>query len=300
MIDPRSAAIYSATVKAIGDVEKRFGWLKVVLGNKEIMSHAIWAQPAFSSHHFMMPKIDDRVLIFFESGSWNDVYWFGQRSDETVAPQEAIDGYPTSQVIKSISGHVVELNDKAGSEAIKIKSAPKNGKTHVISLNSASEEIVIAHASQKAKITIRQDGSIELISNAVTGNTKDVTLNTGNVKWTMGQRTEFVDVNQNRIQINDAAIRITDKKGNVINIGNVLTVTDKAGSQIKMEGGNITINAKGNLILNNGSNGVVRANDRATPHTHTVVAPPGGGPCTVSPAIISFPSRNVSRRTKAG
>lgn len=307
MDDMRSAAIYSATVLEIGKENERFGWVRVKMGNAEIISHGVWAQPAYSSHNFMMPVKGDQVFLFFESGSWNDPFWFGVRTKgnaetaERHDPQEAIDNYPTSNVIKSPSGHTIEMNDTEGKEELVIKSAPKEGTgQHIISLNTATEEIVIEHGSGKTKIVIRKDGSMELLSDAVTWKSKDFTLETGNVKWEAGEKLRIRDANQNQISMNRSSLTVRDKRGNVIKMDTNLTVTDRRGSTIKMSNGNIDINAKGVVKIQGGRSGVVRANDRATPHIHTVVAPPGGGPCTVSPAIVSFNASGVSKKVKAG
>lgn len=303
MDDMRSAAIYSATVLEIGAENERFGWIRVKMGNTEIMSHGVWAQPAFGSHNFMMPVVGDRVFLFFESGSWNDAFWFGQRlaAKDEDSPQEAIDGYPTSNVIKSPSGHTIEFNDTEGAEELVIKSAPKEGTgQHVISLNTATEEIVIEHGSGKTKIVVRKDGSVEFLTDAVTWQSKDFTLETGNVKWTAGEKLTIKDANQNKLTMSNSSLTIRDKRGNIVKMDTNLTITDRRGSTIKMSNGNIDIKAKGQVKLQGGRSGVVRANDRATPHTHTVIAPPNGGPCTVSPAIVQFSSTNVSKKVKAG
>ena len=306
MDDIRGAAIYSATVLEIGDKDKRFGWLRLRMGNTEIMSHGVWAQPAFGVHNFMLPKVDDRVFLFFESGGWDDAFWFGLRTkgnDEKAEqhdPQEAIDNYPTSNVIKSPAGHTVELNDTEEAEELVLKSAPKDGAQHIISLNTATEEIVVEHGSGKTKVVIRADGSVEFLTDAVLWQSKDFTFETGNVKWTAGEKMVIKDANGNEITLTGSALTIKDKRGNVVKMDNDLTIRDKRGSTIKMHNGNIDINAKGQVKINGGSQGVVRANDRATPHTHTVIAPPNGGPCSVTPAIIQFPATNVSKKVKAG
>jgi len=302
MKDMRSAAIYLATVVKIGEKATNFGRIKVVMDNKEIMSHPIWASAAGVMDNFWMPAVGDRVFIFFESGSWNDVYWFGFRyctyamTDPDKEPQSAIEGYPDSRVVKTKSGHEICFDDKVGSEKIQITTAIKDGKQHKVLLDTAAEQIVVEHSSGKAKITIKPDGSVDIITEDVNWISKHVQLQTGAVAWTFGKNMEIVDGEGNSVKITPNNIEIKDKHKNTILLQDGIKLTDKDGSTITMKGGKIQITAKGKVYLNGGSKGVVRAGDNAVPHVHVVVSP--HGPCSVSPALVKF--QKVSTTVIAG
>lgn len=294
MMDMRSAAIYTAEVKELGDKEKHKGCLKLVLRNKEIMSHAIWAKPAFDVDAFWMPSVGDLVFVFFESGSWTDAFWFGHRFGQGSEPVEVLEGYPNVRMLQTVSGHSVIFDDNPGKERLVLRSAPKDGRQHVIVLDTAADEIFIEHGAKKTHMRIKPDGSFEILSDAVTWTAKDMMLNTGRVKWVAGDVVEIIDANQNKISMRDSSMEIRDKRGNVISLKDGVRVTDKSGCSVVLKGGTVRVDAKGKVYLNGGSRGVIRVGDRAVPHIHIVVAPPGGGPCTVSPATVSFVNGSTS------
>ena len=70
MDDMRAGAMYVGRVLEIGDPANHFGWVKITLSNRALMSHPIWCAPAFHNDFFWMPNAGDLVFVFFESGSW--------------------------------------------------------------------------------------------------------------------------------------------------------------------------------------------------------------------------------------
>lgn len=62
--------------------------------------------------HFDVPEVNDPIFISFEEGDVNYPVWeFGWWVANTM-PTEAKTDYPQNKVIKTKSGHVVEINDK--------------------------------------------------------------------------------------------------------------------------------------------------------------------------------------------
>jgi uncharacterized protein involved in type VI secretion and phage assembly len=107
---------------------------------------------------FLLPEVDDEVLLCFEHGDPRLPYVVGSLwNGKDAPPADNADGKNDVRVLKSRSGHVVRLTDKDGREMIEIvdKSA-KNSIVFDTSKNTitvtADKDIVLSAA--KGKITL--------------------------------------------------------------------------------------------------------------------------------------------------
>jgi len=129
-------------------VKVRFPWL-----SNEVESN--WARVAApmagkDRGAYFLPEVDDEVLVAFEHGRVDHPYvlgclWNGQ----DTAPENNNDGENNHRTIKSRSGHVVRLNDAAGSETIEI--IDKSGNNKIV-VNTADNSIAV---EAQADITIK-------------------------------------------------------------------------------------------------------------------------------------------------
>lgn len=70
---------------------------------------------------FILPEIDDEVLVVFEHGDINRPYVIGSLWNGKDAPPETnSDGKNNIRMIKSRSGHVIRIDDTDGNEKIEI------------------------------------------------------------------------------------------------------------------------------------------------------------------------------------
>jgi len=100
---------------------------------------------------FFLPEVDDEVLLAFEYGDISMPYVIGSLWNGKDAPPETnSDGDNNIRVIKSRSGHKIELNDEDGAEKIHIQASGEK------------DEIIIDVAENT--ITIQADVEIKLIS----------------------------------------------------------------------------------------------------------------------------------------
>src|SRR5713101_3452687 len=150
-------------------VKVRFPWLS---NDVDVESH--WARVASpmagnGRGAYFLPEVDDEVLVAFEHGSVNHPYVLGCLwNGKDTPPESNANGENNYRTIKSRSGHVVRLNDAAGSETIEI--IDKSEKNKIV-INTAENSITIEAKSDikiksaMGKLTMEANG-IEIKSNA--------------------------------------------------------------------------------------------------------------------------------------
>ncbi len=143
-VENRYYGKYRGLVTDNQDPEKR-GRLKVqvpaLMGETEIG----WAMPCVpygggsDRGFYMIPEVGDGVWVEFEAGQLSYPIWTGTwwGSDEAPKGAEGADPAPDLKIIKSRTGHVIELNDSDGSESVTV--IDKEGNKVV--MNSSGIEI---------------------------------------------------------------------------------------------------------------------------------------------------------------
>jgi phage baseplate assembly protein V len=142
-------------------VKVRFPWL-----SNDVESN--WARVAASMAgngrgSYFLPEVDDEVLMAFEHGRVDHPYVLGSLWNGKDTPPESNDnGENNHRTIKSRSGHVVRLNDAAGSETIEI--IDKSGKNRIV-IDTAENSITI---EADADITIKSAmGKLTMEANGI-------------------------------------------------------------------------------------------------------------------------------------
>jgi uncharacterized protein involved in type VI secretion and phage assembly len=126
-VENRYYGKYRAVVTSNEDPEMR-GRLKVnvpsLLGETEIG----WAMPCLpygggsDAGYYMIPEPGDGVWVEFEAGRlsypiWSGTWW---AQDEAPKGAEDDDPAPARKLIKTRSGHLIQLDDSEGSESITV------------------------------------------------------------------------------------------------------------------------------------------------------------------------------------
>jgi uncharacterized protein involved in type VI secretion and phage assembly len=152
----------------LGRVKLRFPWL-----SEEDESH--WARivtPMAGDGRglFLLPEVDDEVLVAFEHGRVELPYVLGALWNGKDKPPEANDdGKNNFRTLKSRSGHVVRLDDTDGGEKIEILGA---GDKESIVLDTAANTITIRADKdvviESANGTLKLSGKngVEIVSEA--------------------------------------------------------------------------------------------------------------------------------------
>lgn len=142
-------------------VKVRFPWL-----SNDVESN--WARVAAPMSGkgrgaYFLPEVDDEVLVAFEHGQVDHPFVVGCLwNGKDDAPESNADGENNNRTIKSRSGHILRLNDKAGNETIEI--IDKSGKNKII-IDTANNSITIEAQSD---ITIKSaTGKLTMQANGI-------------------------------------------------------------------------------------------------------------------------------------
>ena len=140
----------------MGRVKVKFPWLSDT-------DESYWARLATPMAGkdrglYVLPEIDDEVLIAFEHGDVRFPYVLGALwNGQDKPPEQNSDGKNNIRMIKSRSGHIIRLNDEEGEETIEI--IDKSGKNS-IAIDTANNAIAI---TSNQDITLKAtNGTIKL------------------------------------------------------------------------------------------------------------------------------------------
>lgn len=158
-----------ADPEGTGRVKLRFPWLA------EEGSESGWAPVAKPmagrdrGYHYL-PEIDDEALVAFEQGDLTHPMVLGfLHNGVDLPPADDVDQHVRR--VRSVAGHVLELDDRTGQESVRLHT----GNGHQLELHDANSEIELHTVAGHRILLQDQPGRIEL---ATAGGTK-VTMEDG-------------------------------------------------------------------------------------------------------------------------
>jgi hypothetical protein len=140
-----------------------------------------WARPCLPYGHFFVPPTGAQVWVEFEAGHTDYPIWVGVWYLAANVPPEAKLTPPDNRVVKTVSGHTIEIMDQGGEEKIIVKhkdnsfvSIDKKGSVLVANqkgsflfLNSDKEEATFMEQhghmltmTDKGVLLVNKDGSL--------------------------------------------------------------------------------------------------------------------------------------------
>ena len=214
-IDEKRYGKYRAFVTDNKDPQKR-GRLKLLVPSVLNEEETDWALPCVpfgglaDQGVFMIPEVDAQLWVEFEEGNINCPIWIGTFWPEnTNVPKEASQEEPTTRLIKTPGGHLVQFDDKPG-----------------------EEKIVIRH-KKKAEIKIDKEGSIELKDAKENSITLDASAKSISVR----------DANGNTLVMTSTGTVLEDGNGNKIEMGTAGITVE--GQQIVVKGSQVFLGGPG-------------------------------------------------------
>jgi hypothetical protein len=133
----------------------------------------VWATPCLPYGHFYIPPIGAKVWAEFEGGHVEHPIWVGVWYPSGTVPAVAAIKPPDNRVIQTVSGHTVEISDKAGDEHILIRhkgngfvSIDHEGSVTIASQNgsflsmSVADDNVTLVDKNANRITLSAEGAV--------------------------------------------------------------------------------------------------------------------------------------------
>jgi len=186
---------------------------------------------------FMVPEIDAQVWVEFEEGDIHRPIWVGtfwQQSSDV--PEDAAKDEPTTRLIQTKSGHILQFDDEEGEEQFRL------------------------YHPAEAEMIIDKNGTITL-------------EDTSGGKLTMdAENSEIVveDANGNIMTMNSAGTKVEDSNGNVIEMA-AAGITAEA-PKIVVKGGQVHLGDEGGEPVIKGQSFL----GLFATHIHTVAPVVGG------------------------
>lgn len=245
----RIDGVVSALVTSIKDPDKlgraqvKFPWMSKYEG-AELSS--TWARVASIGAGkergiFFMPEIDDEVLVAFEQGDVNLPYivgglWNGKDKLPPGAGGEALkDEDVERRIIRSRSGHLIELNDENGKEKITIQDKSKNNliefDTSKNSITFKAKGDLIFEADGKFSVTSKGEMSLTTKAGAKIESQSAMTLES---KQKVGLKAGPGELT---LQMSGAAL-----KGPQVEVNGSAQTTLKSGGIVQIQGSLVKIN----------------------------------------------------------
>ena len=214
-IDQKRYGKYRGFVSNNADPEKR-GRLKLyipsVMGDQE----SDWALPCLpfgglaEQGLFVVPEINAQVWVEFEEGDpqrpiWTGTFW----QQESDVPTEAALDEPTTRILKTPSGHILQFDDKADQEKIRI------------------------HHKSESEMAFDENGSISITDSGGAV----VMLDAENNELTI------TDANGNTLTMSSSGTSVEDGNGNKIEMA--ASGISLKGQQIVIKGSQVMLGGTG-------------------------------------------------------
>ncbi len=170
---------------------------------------------------YFVPEIGEEVMVTFEGNNAEKPTVIGSLYNGSNTPDSFADSNNDIKGIRTRSGHIIELNDKDGSETITIKD--KEGNT--IEMNTANKEITIT-APEKLnlnakEITITGDSKVDISTKQVTINGQSSVEINSDTKMNLNSKIFEVSATKSALKattMDIAGDAMTNVKGGMLNL----------------------------------------------------------------------------------
>ncbi len=188
---------------------------------------------------YALPEVGAQVWVEFEEGNLSNPIWTGTFWQQDAAPPAETDGKgPAAKAIKTVSGHLLLMDDTAD-----------------------EGQVILRHAAE-AELVLEPDGSLSLTDSA--GATLTMNAESGEVT--------LEDSNGNSLVMGSGGTTVTDSNGNKIKMAaSSITVE---GTQVVVKGDQVLLGGPGGEGVIKGRSFL----QMFMTHTHPTWAGPSGPP----------------------
>lgn len=234
----------------------------------------VWAKPCFHPGYFVMPEVGAQVWVEFVAGDINVPVWTGVWYPLEQAPQTVTDEAPTDRqkIMRTASGHVIQLDDTDGKEKIVIRHKHKDGPQIQIDENGS----VLISNEKGAFLFLNADGG-------------EVTL---------------ADENENVVAMTKNGIMMANKDSTMVEMkGKKVSVI--AADQAHVTAKDVILDSSTVTLGKGATEPVVLGQTFATLwnqfifHTHATAVGPSGPPIPPVTPLTPTPGGGLSTKVKA-
>jgi uncharacterized protein involved in type VI secretion and phage assembly len=170
-----------------------------------------------------LPEVDDEALVAFEHGMVDHPMVIGfLHNGEDLPPHDGIDEHVRR--LKSVSGHVLELDDRSGKESIRLHT-PKGHQLELHDPNAAIE----LHTAGGHKVRLQDSpGRIQLATNGGTKVTLDDSPSQVELTTTTGVTITISDTGGVSVTAPTSSVTVTTGLGASVTAGTSADVTAPA------------------------------------------------------------------------
>lgn len=218
-LDERRFGKYRATVVDNQDPQKR-GRLKLRIPSVLADQDSDWALPclpyggAGQQGMFFVPDVDAQVWVEFEEGDVSRPIWVGTFwQQESDVPEDGSHDEPTTRILQTNSGHILQFDDKEGEERFRL-------------YHPADAEMIVDH---QGTITLT-DASGAVLRMDASSNEVVIEDANGNVMTMNGNGTKVEDSNGNVIEM--AAAGITAEAPKIVLKGGQVHLGGEGGEPV--------------------------------------------------------------------
>ena len=218
-VDEKRFGKFRATVVDNKDPEKR-GRLRLLVPSVLADQETDWALPCLpyggidQQGLFMIPEIDSQMWVEFEEGDIHRPIWVGTFwQQESDTPKDAARDEPTTRLLQTKSGHILQFDDAEGEEQFRL------------------------HHPKEAEMVIDPNGSISLTDASGARLLMDAENNkiivedaNGNIMTMDSSGTKVEDSNGNVIEM--AAAGITAEAPKIVIKGSMVHLGDEGGEPV--------------------------------------------------------------------
>ena len=147
------------------------GWISVEVPSLYPEGETLVARPCFPAGRFWVPPVGAHVWVEFEAGDPTSPLWVGTWYITGEVPEAGDVTPPTSQVLHTPGGHVIELSDAEGDQRITIT----NQNEATVTMDD-SGAITVEARGGSARVVLESSGAVTVDASTLEINANSTTI----------------------------------------------------------------------------------------------------------------------------
>jgi hypothetical protein len=179
------------------------------------------ARACFPYGHYFVPPVGEKVWIEFEAGDTRYPLWVGTWYPKGRAPEEASISPPDNRVIRTPSGHTIEIQDKDGEEKIAIRH-----KTNAFLAIDKDGSVLIGAKNGSSVVLNAKDGNVMVVEsngNTISMSDDSIVVMNKDGKATLEMKGGVVQVASEQVMLRASQVVLGEGAMEPVVLGKTLT-----------------------------------------------------------------------------